>query len=172
MHIFCFHVNYYLSLVFDLQLFWTLLSSCLSDFLWSDYLKALKDWGWGQKLTWPLMIGGYERCAPSLCSLFILSHVNEPSYIPSTCPVGAALKSPALSKLCWPLGLPGHLSLWRAVTALWITHQPPVQCGLLAVPGLNFNNMAPIRNTTNGMDRGENCTGVKSDRKVKAHIST
>ncbi|XP_074544439.1 transcription cofactor HES-6 [Halichoeres trimaculatus] len=27
--------------------------------------------------------------------------------------------------------------------------------------------MAPIRNTTNGMDRGENCNGVKSDRKMR-----
>ncbi|XP_041659909.1 transcription cofactor HES-6 [Cheilinus undulatus] len=27
--------------------------------------------------------------------------------------------------------------------------------------------MAPIRNTTNGMDRGENCSGVKSDRKMR-----
>uniref|UniRef100_UPI0037E72A52 transcription cofactor HES-6 n=1 Tax=Semicossyphus pulcher TaxID=241346 RepID=UPI0037E72A52 len=27
--------------------------------------------------------------------------------------------------------------------------------------------MAPIRNTTNGMDRGENSTGVKSDRKMR-----
>ncbi|KAM6990016.1 transcription cofactor HES-6 isoform 1-T2 [Tautogolabrus adspersus] len=27
--------------------------------------------------------------------------------------------------------------------------------------------MAPIRNTTNGMDRGENCSEVKSDRKMR-----
>ncbi|CAJ1072280.1 transcription cofactor HES-6-like [Xyrichtys novacula] len=27
--------------------------------------------------------------------------------------------------------------------------------------------MAPIRNTTNGMDRGENCSGMKSDRKMR-----
>lgn len=27
--------------------------------------------------------------------------------------------------------------------------------------------MAPIRNTTNGMDRGENCSGAKSDRKMR-----
>ncbi|XP_018532147.1 transcription cofactor HES-6 [Lates calcarifer] len=27
--------------------------------------------------------------------------------------------------------------------------------------------MAPIRNNTNGMDRGDNCSGVKSDRKMR-----
>ncbi|XP_073348172.1 transcription cofactor HES-6 [Pagrus major] len=40
--------------------------------------------------------------------------------------------------------------------------------GLLAAPGLNFNNMAPIRNNTNGMDRGDNNrSGIKSDRKMR-----
>ncbi|TKS79827.1 Transcription cofactor HES-6 C-HAIRY1 [Collichthys lucidus] len=27
--------------------------------------------------------------------------------------------------------------------------------------------MAPIRNNTNGMDRGDNCSGIKSDRKIR-----
>ncbi|XP_023141527.2 transcription cofactor HES-6 isoform X2 [Amphiprion ocellaris] len=39
--------------------------------------------------------------------------------------------------------------------------------GLLASPGLNFSNMAPIRNNTAGVDRGDSCSGITSDRKMR-----
>lgn len=50
---------------------------------------------------------------------------------------------------------------------MWITTLTSSRFSLfLAAPGLNFN-MAPIRNNTNCMDRGDNCTGVKPDRKMR-----
>lgn len=40
----------------------------------------------------------------------------------------------------------------------------------LAVPGLNLNNMAPIRNNKNGMDRDDEHCSIKVDRKVRPHL--
>lgn len=86
-----------------------------------SYVVNGSDSVWEQKLT-ELMIGGYERCAPSKCLLLSEaapphSHGNEPSYICSTCPLGAALRGTD-SAIARP-----SVPLTSCNGSSWITHK-------------------------------------------------
>ncbi|KAI3374940.1 hypothetical protein L3Q82_021467, partial [Scortum barcoo] len=113
------------------------------------------------------MGGGDERCAAPMrpAPQLVHSHVNEPSYKPGTCPLGAAVRSPD-SGFVFHGDRPAICPVdeLQQLGGLNTDLQPG---GLLAAPGLNFTNMAPIRNNTDGMDRGDGCGGVKSDRKMR-----
>lgn len=149
-----------------LTLFGPSFTSCFSS-LCQDLHSSGRNWDKSTTGEWRVRA---LRALDVSCSRsqFTYSHVNEPSYIPSTCPLGAALTSPATLQALLAAGIARpSVPHWRAVTALWIYTPTSSSGGLLAAPGLNSNNMAPIRNNTNGMDRGDNCSGVKSDRKVR-----
>lgn len=72
------------------------------------------------------MVGGYEGCASWPCLALVVPpttttttnwHVNEATYKPTLSPLWASLRS---CKLCWPLGLAGHLSHHQVLTALFL----------------------------------------------------
>lgn len=46
------------------------------------------------------------------------------------------------------------------------TNQPPVW----SAPGSACKNMAPISSSTHGLDRVDDCGGVRPDRKVRSHV--
>lgn len=86
-------------------------------------------------------------------------------HIPSTSPHGAAFGSPVPLQALLAAGIARpSVPLTSCNGSL---DYSPTSRGFLAAPGLNFNNMAPNRNNTNDTDRGDNCTGIKSERKMR-----
>ncbi|XP_070701335.1 transcription cofactor HES-6 [Pempheris klunzingeri] len=80
-------------------------------------------------------------------------------------PPRSSIKEPSLSASFAGIVRPS-VPLTSCNGSLRFTHRPAVWW-LLAAPGLNFTNMAPIRSNTNGMDRGDNSSGLQSDRKMR-----